>query len=481
MQYHVSNYRGGLLFCCVAALLLISVSGAFYHESALAWGVGFAYIIYDTALLFYIAWVTRRIDQVSTKNKVADNNADVADRTGLIDGGSLPTVAALVPIYNEQSAVIQTVDHLLAQSQKLKQIIIIDDGSTDSSIEILNQHYNFDASSRVGSMSPTLQQSRKYDHLWLLKKKNSGKASSLNLGFKQVKADITLTVDADTLLDVDSIAAVQTAFIEQKNLVAAGGVLKPLAKGRGFAQALSTFQFFEYVLSYLSRAAWGQTNALLLVSGALAAYRTDALRRVGGFDATSLVEDYELTHRLHDYSCVHNLDWQITTLPGAKGITDAPGTVEAFLQQRKRWFAGFLRTHYQYRRMIAQPRYRSVGLFMMPIKTIDTLQPLYGLFALIVLVLLLFSDHVVSSVIWWTITTKLIIDFSYHIWALRKYLRWIHEPQTLKLWLYMTTCVLVAPFVFQPLRHLAALLGWFMINNRSAKWRTIRSRVMDNS
>ncbi|MFX7764013.1 glycosyltransferase family 2 protein, partial [Acinetobacter baumannii] len=88
--------------------------------------------------------------------------------------------------------------------------------------------------------------------------------------------------------------------------------------------------------------AWMQERGLLLISGAFAAFRREAVVRVGGFDPDCLVEDYELIHRLYRHSADHDLGWTIRVIGGATARTDAPASPMAFLRQRRRWFGGFL-------------------------------------------------------------------------------------------------------------------------------------------
>ncbi len=102
------------------------------------------------------------------------------------------------------------------------------------------------------------------------------------------------------------------------------------------------------------------------------------MRAVGGFDTDCLVEDYELIHRLHRHAQANGLPWTVRVLGDAQAHTDAPSSTGAFLRQRRRWFGGFLQTQFWYRAMVGDRRYGWLGVAMLPVKAIDTLQPLYG-------------------------------------------------------------------------------------------------------
>ena len=179
------------------------------------------------------------------------------------------------------------------------------------------------------------------------------------------------------------------SFAATPSLVAAGGVLVPVCAPGAGGRLMQWFQTYEYIRNMISRFAWMRGNSLLLISGAFAGFRREALLKVGGFDAACLVEDYELSHRLHRYARDNGLDWQLAMIGTSLARTDAPSDVMTFLRQRRRWFAGFLQTQYWNRDMTGNARYGAVGTRMLPIKSLDTLQPIYGLTAFALLLVLL--------------------------------------------------------------------------------------------
>jgi cellulose synthase/poly-beta-1,6-N-acetylglucosamine synthase-like glycosyltransferase len=465
-------YKGWIIFSFITILLCICIVGASQFENVLAWSVGLLYVSYDTWLLCYVAWKTKNLDNknknlISKKTiKIEHCNSDTLE------------VAVLVPVYNESSGITNTIDKLLRQSKTPQKIIIINDGSTDNTLNILSKEYSFkfsDASiDNYMINSRSLYESKNHPNLFLLNKKNSGKADSLNQVIHGINCDIIITVDADTLLERNAIQEACHEFHKDPTLVAACGVLKPVTRGGLRSRIFGMFQYFEYLRAYLSRAAWSQSNALLLVSGAFAAYNRSALIAVGGYDDKSLVEDYELIHRMHEYACENGLDWRVDVIKHARATTDAPTTISAFINQRKRWFSGFLRTQYKYRHMIGAAQYNDVGKLMMPIKTIDTLQPIFGLLALFLLCRFLITGADVSIFVLLVIAIKLAIDYCFHIWSLYKYHSWLGQSVPRHLWSQATLCCLADPFIFQPIRHLSALIGWTMVLNTNVRWEPIR-------
>lgn len=447
---------GWYLFLALSLLLLVSVWYANTNESVLAWLVGIVYVSYDTWLLSYVAWKTRGL---LNAHRVDDSETFSNTRA---------SVAVLIPARNEAQSIVATVDCLLNQIDQPEKIIVVDDGSDDDSFSRLQQRYGFPSVEQGWSHTAA------YPRLMILRKPNSGKADSLNQALRLVKEDIVITVDADTLLAHDAIAAVRRTFSQRPSLVAACGILTPRQGHTWRARLFTWFQHFEYLRAFLARAAWVQSNALLLVSGAFAAYRRSALMAVGGYDDRSLVEDYELIHRMHRHAHLHQLQWHVDVIHDARASTDVPSDLLAFLRQRRRWFAGFLRTQFHYRDMVGAKRFGAVGRLMLPIKTADTLQPIFGLTAFYFLCRFIGSDLRLAIYALIVIAIKLTIDFCYHVWALHVYHRWVGLPLPSSLWWRAIACTLAEPFCFQLARHCGALLGWFYVLSNKSSWVPVR-------
>jgi len=437
--------HGGVL---VLWLLLFAV--AFRQGGALGWSVGIAYIMYDTVLLLFVAWQLRQL------------NAPLRHV-----GDPRPTsLTVIIAAYNEAASLPLTLSALLAQHDAPEQIIIADDGSSDDTSTLLQQRYGLPAP-EVGALSAA---SAQYPRLRWLRAAHGGKARTLNAALLQADTEVVLTVDADTLLEPGAIGAFRTAFAREPQLVAATGVLIPVCGGRRGASLLQWFQTYEYIRNFLSRYAWMQLNGLLLISGAFAGFRRQAVLDVGGFDPDCLVEDYELVHRLRRHALQIGRNWQFRVLGGAQARTDAPNTVPAFLRQRQRWFGGFLQTQYWYRAMVGDRRYGWLGSLMLPIKAIDTLQPLYGLTAFVLLLAYLFEGRfAVLLPVSGIIATKIVIDLVFHLASVRWYRRWIGDSHRAGFGAALLAA-LAEPFSFQLLRHSGAALGWWSFLAGRSHW-----------
>lgn len=448
--------RGYGLFAALSLLWLLSTFSAFWFSNVLAWMAGLLYVAYDTWLIAYVAWQTRHLRAGPAPLALPD--------PGLALG-------LVVPGRNEASVLASTLDGLLPQLKAGDTLLMVDDGSTDGTRALLHARYG------VALAGYGLAQSTLHAGLQVLFKANSGKADSLNQGWRLLTAPVILTIDADTRVATGSLQAFRAAFSQQPQLAAACGILQPEGRGGWQAKVFEGFQRFEYLRAFLSRAAWMQKGALLLVSGAFAGYRREVLEKIGGFDPHCLVEDYELIHRLHRYAHEQGLDWQVQVLPGPRAVTDAPANIPGFLRQRRRWFAGFLQTQFAYRHLHGDARYGAVGRLMLPVKAVDTLQPVFGLTAFALLLVFLTSGAHLAPQVLAVIAAKLVIDFSYHFWALRLYHRWLGLRIAPGLWVTAALATLAEPFSFQLLRHTGAALGWLQIISGKRDWAPQRRAI----
>ena len=428
---------GWSIHIAVAALWVALFAQVFLQVGAGLWAIGIAYIAYDTLLLAFVLWQTLPLRR--------------STRPAPVSGG--PTVGVLIAAYNEASVLPATLRALLAQTDPPEQIVVADDGSDDDTAAVLDAEF--------GDRHPSLR---------LLRLPHGGKAVALNAALMAVDTDVVVTMDADTLPAPDAIAAIRHAFAADPALVVAGGVLTPICGASLCNRVLQWFQTYEYLHNFVARYAWMRANCLLLISGAFAGFRRNAILSVGGFDTDCLVEDYELIHRLQRRSRDDALGWRVQVVGTAVAQTDAPGTIRDFLRQRRRWFGGFLQTQYWNRDMTGNPRYGALGLAMLPVKAVDTVQPIYGLTAFAVLIVLAVTGNAAVLIpVGAIVLAKILVDLFAYVWTVHLYRRWTGSDANTHVGAALLAA-LVEPFTFIPLLHTGALLGWWQFLTGRQTW-----------
>ncbi len=454
----MASLRWPLLFGAVLGVLIFSLYAGFAFRGAAAWLVGLIYISYDSALLLFMVgssqWAVRRQERARWEAP--------ARRPGL---------TVLICARNERLVLPGCLKALRAQTEPADEIIVLDDGSTDAMPAWLEKEF---ALSFTRHGAALLGISANWPALRVLRKANSGKADSLNAGWRIAAGEIVVTLDADTCIEPGALRAMRDAFARNPELGIAGGVLTPVCGRTRWAGFFEFFQTFEYARGFLWRLTWMQYDMLLLISGAFAAYRRTLLAAAGGFDTSSWVEDYELTHRVYRDAYDRGERVHVQTLSGARATTDSPASVGTFLNQRRRWFAGFIATHFQYHAMVGNGRYGPVGRYMMCVKTLDLLLPIYALASAVVLVCILAVRHGLAPIIWKLIVAKLAFDLVLHAYAIVLYQRWLGIPLARKLWAQSIGATLSEPFVFQILRQLGAVFGWLAFLRRRIDWQAQR-------
>jgi cellulose synthase/poly-beta-1,6-N-acetylglucosamine synthase-like glycosyltransferase len=295
---------------------------------------------------------------------------------------SLP-VTILVPAYDEERMIVHSVRSLLASHYRELQVMVINDGSEDGTLDALKRAFSLVEVERVPRANlpsapvRAIYASPHDDRLVVVDKENGGKADALNCGIRFAAYPLFCAIDSDTLLDPSALARLVWSFQAEPETVATGGIVRivngsllkdgRLSEVRTPASTLVNVQIIEYLRAFLAgRAGWSRLNMLLIISGAFGLFRRETVVQAGGYDTTTVGEDAELIVRLHRHCRDRRQPYKITFVADPICWTEAPADAAALRRQRDRWQRGLLQTLWRHRGMLLRPRYGGVGVVAMP-------------------------------------------------------------------------------------------------------------------
>ncbi|MEO8218181.1 MAG: glycosyltransferase [Acidobacteriota bacterium] len=284
------------------------------------------------AFLSAIALGTLRVLLVSILALVARRR----EKRRFFDETMRPAVSVVIAAFNEERVIAQTVFAVLAGGYEPLQVVVVDDGSDDSTSEVVRSRFGHDSRVR------------------LISQPNRGKSAALNNAISHCGGEIVICLDADTQFAKDTVQKLVRRFSDPRIGAVAGNV-----KVGNRISLLTRWQSIEYITSQnLDRRAYAQLDSVSVVPGAVGAWRREALEQAGGYSSDTMAEDTDLTWRVRRWG------WKIEAENEALAFTEAPDTVSALFKQRFRWTYGTLQCLWKHRDALG--RYGWFGRFMLP-------------------------------------------------------------------------------------------------------------------
>lgn len=301
----------------------------------------------------------------------------------LINQKMLPPVTVLVPIHNEEILVVESIKALLKSNYPNLYIILINDASTDSSMELLNEVYHFEEvpivieeklkTSKVLKTSISKINPR----LMLIDKEHGGTGDSLNVGVNACSTPYFVIMDSDSFIDPDAITEMMVYILTHQNVIAVGGGVY-LLNGCVYKEGkmidtrlpkswIAALQSNEYLRSHLfNRTSWNRFNGTMSYSGTATAYFRQAILDIDGFDRQNFAHDAEIILHLHQFMQKQKRTYKIGFSPAVSVWTDVPDTIRSYTTQQNHWRRGLMRSTLRYWYMFLNPRYGTAGLIAYP-------------------------------------------------------------------------------------------------------------------
>lgn len=401
----------------------------------------------------------------------------------MLQSETLPFVGIIIPLHNEGEAAVNAVENALNLQYQHLEVVAVNDESDNNTLDLLKEHFHlkqavgksekhFETAEIVG-----VYRSSAYPNLIVVDKKSrKSKADAVNAGINEANTEIVVVVDADTVLEKDAVLRMIRPFYEE-GVVGQGGTLRILngckVKNGQIEEVgipnnvWSGIQVAEYLRAFLyGRLGWNLMGGPVIISGAFGVFRRDALIEVGGFDYTSIGEDFELTSRLQMRMREKGHKKVIRFIPDPIAWTMGPETLKTLANQRIRWHQGLIEVLWKYRKMCFNPKYGMAGMLSYPYMLLgEFIEPIIETFA----ILLVFYGIAIGLFPWMYLL--LVISFTWVITMglsaasifleITTFRRYIKASQIFKLLGYS----LLENFMLRPL-----YLGWRFVGI----WRYIR-------
>lgn len=297
--------------------------------------------------------------------------------------GFEPQITLLVPAFNEEATIATTVKSLLQLSYSEFEIVVINDGSKDNTLDVLIKEFGlipfpeaYDARLATKPIR-TVYHAPAQPNLRVVDKDNGGKADSLNAGINISLYPLFCCIDADSILQRDSLRLAAQPFLDDPHTIACGGTVR-VANGcevkNGFltkvglpTNILALFQIVEYLRAFLfGRLGWSPINAMLIISGAFGLFHKDTVIGIGGYRHDTIGEDMELVVRLHRHMRLAGKPYRITFAPDPICWTEAPEDLTTLKNQRIRWQRGLCESLTNNLDLLFHPKGGAVGWLAFP-------------------------------------------------------------------------------------------------------------------
>jgi biofilm PGA synthesis N-glycosyltransferase PgaC len=413
------------------------------------------------------------------------------DYSAIISSAYAPAVSVLAPAYNEGNTIIENIRSLLSIHYSDLEVIVINDGSKDDSLEKIIAHYQLvKVNYMVNYVIPTKpvrgiykSTNKAYSKLIVVDKENGGKADSLNAGINISNKKYFAAIDVDCILEEDALLKMIKPFLEfsSTRVIATGGVIRianscevkdgKIVKINLPTNLIARFQVLEYTRAFLiGRMAWSRLNGLLLISGAFGVFDREIVVKAGGYDSKMVGEDMELIVRMRRYMIEHDLKYKIVYIPDPLCWTEVPEELKILSRQRNRWTRGTMETLVKHKKLFLNPKYGNLGMLGYPYWFFfEWLAPIIEVVGIIYFILVILMGFVNWPFFFLLIGFAYLFAITYSTWAIVfeefTYARYRQKRDIVRLLMI----ALLEPIFYHPINVWFALAGnyYYLTGNKS--------------
>lgn len=325
-------------------------------------------------------------------------------------------VSIIIPAYNEELTIVDNIISILSLQYPEYELVVVNDGSRDGTIDQLKDKFNLIKSSRSYRKDLETKQvkevydSTDYPNLVVVDKENGGKADALNAGINIAQFPLVCNVDADSLIDDHALLKIVEPFSKDWRVIAAGGTIRvandceirggQVKKVRLAKKPLVRMQVLEYLRAFLfGRVGWAALNSLLIISGAFGVFKRKHLIKAGGYSTDTVGEDMELVLKLNRKMKKANREYRVVFFPDPVCWTQVPEDMETLSNQRRRWQRGLGQSLLMNKELLFNRDYGLLGLFAYPFYFfVEFLGPVIETFGYLAIILTIFLQSGIPPV-----------------------------------------------------------------------------------
>jgi len=447
------------------------------------------FLLYGTAVAIIYGWIgiyaLGAVIRYKKENTFTDYSIIAANPNA-------PAFSVLAPAYNEGMTIVENVRSLLSLYYHNLEIIIINDGSKDDSVQKLIEAYELEwvpffvqgkiETNKIKGVYKSKNPA--FKKLIVVDKENGGKADALNVGINVSSGDYLVCIDVDCILEQDAVLKLAKPFLEQtdKRYIACGGVIRlanncVIEDGKVVSvnmpkTLLGRTQALEYIRAFvLGRMAWSRASGLILISGAFGVFDRKIVLECGGYDKSTVGEDMELVVRMRKYMEEKNEPYEVLTIPDPLCWTEVPESKDILKKQRNRWMRGTIETLWKHRKMMFNPKYGKLGMVSLPYWFFfEFLGPLIEFLGYIIFIVFLLSGIINWPFFLILFALVVSMGFLYSIYGILVDLVSYQVYTKRKDFLTLIGTAFLEPFYFHPIVVKAGVNGFIDYFKKSHGW-----------